>query len=140
MAEALGLAFIRKEVQLQDNLIGTGFAEAPQSGKTRVNYTGEIVQAVGFDEPRVNLNYKVWVPEDWEFDDFNKYDTLGIEGDQDLINKRESITQFSMAKVIEYQMQKVYQSNFSFPFDLQFIHTHNEESSARPHLLFQVNS
>ena len=49
MAEALGLAFIRKEVQLQDNLIGTGFAEAPQSGKTRVNYTGEIVQAVWKD-------------------------------------------------------------------------------------------
>ena len=140
MAEALGLAFIRKDLQLQDNLIGTGFADAPPSGSSRVNYTGEIVAAVGFDEPRLNINYKVWVPENWEFDDFNRYDTLGVEADQDDVNKRESITQFSYATVVEYQMQKVYQSNFSFPFDLQFIQTHSEESSARPHLLFQVNS
>lgn len=140
MAETLGLAFVKKEVQLQNNLIGTGFADAPASGKTRVSYTGEIVSAIGFDQPKLSINYKIHLPELWDFDDFNSYDTLGTTSDLDEINKRESITQFSNAAVIDRDHQQVYESSFCFPFDLQFIHNIEEESSDRPHLLFQVNS
>jgi Meckel syndrome type 1 protein len=140
MAETLGLAYVKKEIQLQNNLIGTGFADAPPSGKSRVSYTGEIVSAIGFDQPKLSIIYQIHVPELWLFDDFNNYDTLGMSNDLDEINKRESITQYSNAHVVDYNHQRVYESSFSFPFDLQFIHDTTEESSERPHLLFQVNS
>jgi hypothetical protein len=140
MAETLGLAFIKKEIQLQNNLIGTGFADPPASGKSRVSYTGEIVSAIGFDQPKWSITYKVHLPELWDFDDYNSYETLGVNVDLDEVNKRESITQFSYANVTDYNHQKVYESNFWFPFDLQFMHDTTQESSERPHLLFQVNS
>lgn len=112
MAETLGLAFVKKEIQLQNNLIGTGFADAPPSGKSRVSYTGEIVSAIGFDQPKLSINYQVFVPELWDFDDFNNYETLGLSTDLDEINKRESITQFSDATVVDYNHQRVYESSF----------------------------
>lgn len=140
MAETLGLAFVKKEILLQNNLIGTGFADAPPSGNSRVSYTGEIVSAIGFDQPKLSINYQVHVPELWSFDDFNSYDTLGISNDLDEINKRESITQFSTANTTMHNHQQVYESSFCFPFDLQFLHNTSEETSDTPHLLFQVNS
>ncbi|CAI2375794.1 unnamed protein product [Moneuplotes crassus] len=140
MAETLGLAFVKKEIQLQNNLIGSGFAEPPPSGSKRVSYTGEIVSAIGFDQPKLSITYKVHVPELWEFDDYNSYETLGIIKDLDEVNKRDSITQFSYANIIDYNHQRVYESSFCFPFDLQFLQDTKEESSERPYLLFQVNS
>lgn len=134
------MAFVKKEIQLQNNLIGTGFADAPPTGKSRVSFTGEIVSAIGFDNPKLSINYQVHLPEQWDFDDFNNYETLGMSSDLDEINKRESITQFSNANVIDYNNQRVYESSFCFPFDLQFIHSEEEETSDRPYLLFQVNS
>ena len=140
MAETLGLAFVKKEVQLDNNLIGSGFAEPPPSGSKRVSYTGEIESAIGFDQPKLAITYKIHLPENWEFDDYNSYETLGMMKDLDEVNKRDSITQYSYAHVIDYNHQRVYESSFCFPFDLQFLHNTKEESSQRPYLLFQVNS
>lgn len=140
MAEALGLAFVKKEIQLQDNLVGTGFADAPPSGTSRVTFTGEIVSAIGFEEAKLCISYQVYVPDGWKFDDFNRYDTLGVAGDVDDINKRESVTQYSTATLVTKEFEEVNESAFSFPFDLQFIHELDEEASARPQILFQVNS
>lgn len=52
------------------------------------------------------------LPELWDFDDYNSYETLGVNVDLDEVNKRESITQFSYANVTDYNHQKVYESNF----------------------------
>jgi hypothetical protein len=53
MAAALGLAFVKKELELRENLITssntTGYADPPPPGKERVTFMGEIVSAVGFD-------------------------------------------------------------------------------------------
>ena len=79
--------------------------------------------------------------ENWEFDDFNTFETLGLVGEESELNIWKSITQFSQATVRQEGDYRVFVSNFSFPFDYQFLRRIDlEAAQARPYLLLQVNS
>lgn len=101
---------------------------------------GEIVSGIGFDSSNICVFYEIQVPEGWKMDDFNDYDTLGLAKDQSSeINRMKSTTQWSEATVRHVDNAKVFVSNFSFPFDYQFLKKRDSDS-ALPHLMFQVNS
>jgi len=63
------------------------------------------------------LFYEMIASENWEFDDFNTYETLGLVGEESEMNIRKSVTQFSSATIRQEGDYKVFVSNFSFPFD-----------------------
>ena len=47
----MGLAFVKKEIELRENLVGTGFNEPPDSKKNyteRIYVSGEILDCEGF--------------------------------------------------------------------------------------------
>lgn len=89
--------FIRKEIELRENLVGSGFLDPPpiskskgkQSADTRVTVLGEIVSASGFNAENLYIYYDTIVGEGWTFEDENEYETVGGARDENSeINKR----------------------------------------------------
>lgn len=72
--------FIRKEIELRENLVGTGFLDPPpfqelnskkanKEADYRVTTIGEIVSASGFNSDRLYVFYDTLVGEGWTFED-----------------------------------------------------------------------
>jgi len=133
--------FIKKEIELRENLVGDGFIEPPATvvynyGKklldkhaeemsTRVTVMGEIVSATGFSTPDTYVMFETLLPEEgWVFEDVNEYEIFGQVRDSTVeYNKRKSVTQISSGRVIptedmEDEDTTKFESHFSFPFDL----------------------
>lgn len=99
--------FIRKEIELRENLVGTGFLDPPaikkhpngqQTADYRITMSGEIVSASGFNESRLYVFYETMVTEGWTFEDQNDYEMYGTVRDDTIeSNKRQSVTQTSDA-------------------------------------------
>lgn len=89
--------FIRKEIELRENLVGTGFLDPPplQKNKSlavadyRVTVVGEIVQASGFNADRLYIFYDTMVTEGWTFEDANDYENYGTVRDDHCENNKE---------------------------------------------------
>lgn len=87
--------FIRKEIELRENLVGTGFLDPPPLHKQtntsdyRVTVSGEIVSASGFNANRLYVFYDTMVTEGWTFEDQNDYEMYGTVRDDTIeSNKR----------------------------------------------------
>lgn len=89
--------FIRKEIELRENLVGSGFLDPPpiqktkgkQTADTRVTVLGEIVSATGFNSESLYIYYDTIVSEGWTFEDANEYEMLGsVRDEQSENNKR----------------------------------------------------
>jgi hypothetical protein len=87
--------FIKKEIQLRENLVGTGFLDPPGAKKTdknqgdvRVTCIGEIVETVGFNAEQTYVFFDTFVPEGWTFEDFNAYETLEPVRDEHAENNK----------------------------------------------------
>lgn len=141
--------FIKKEIELRENLVGTGFIYPPDEKdefNNRVTVMGEIVSTAGFNAEKQYVFYEVMVPEEggWTFEDTNEYETQGTMPEESSeYNKRKSCTQVSAATVEpsdEDPEDTQLVSHFSFPFDFQFLAMQDTCASKRPYLLFQVNS
>lgn len=137
--------FIKKEIQLRENLVGTGFLEPPPRGSdlpNRVTCMGEIVDAQGFDAPKTYIFFETFLPDGWSFEDYNKYETMSVTREDNAeFNKRNSSTHISNASVepTDYDEETIFVSNFCFPFDYQFV-VSDKGMETRPYLLVQVNS
>jgi len=155
------LAPPHRELDLRQNLVGTGFLDIKKGSKeSRVTcmgnkatsiQLGEIVSAIGFQHEKTYCFFETFIPEGWTFEDDNKYETLGVvREDTTEFNKRCSSTHISKGTVEELDGEDVNVSHFCFPFDFQFLV--NEKASKiycllyalsvekRPYLLIQVNS
>lgn len=90
--------FIRKEIELRENLVGTGFLDPPAAAKNQVadyrcTVVGEIVSASGFNADRLYIFYETMVGEGWTFEDSNDYELYGtVRDDTCESNKRKSVT------------------------------------------------
>ena len=125
--------FIKKEIELRENLVGTGFINPPDEKaeyNNRVTVMGEVVSTSGFDSDKQYVFYEVLLPEKggWNFEDYNEYEMqgLGANDEQSEFNKRKSVTQVSTASVEASTdaddpegTQNV--CHFCFPFDYQFL-------------------
>jgi len=97
--------FIKKEIELRENLVGTGFIDPPQTTKKkvtrnrrtvtetespfRVTVIGEIVKATGFNADNTCVFYDTFIPEGWGFEDCNEYEIYGSYRDETVeYNKR----------------------------------------------------
>jgi hypothetical protein len=89
--------FIRKEIELRENLVGTGFLDPPTIQKTskgstadyRATVLGEIVSASGFQASDLYIFYDTLVSEGWTFEDSNDYELYGtVRDDNCEMNKR----------------------------------------------------
>lgn len=136
--------FIKKEIELRENLVGTGFMIPPkvqveraaqqlidrhmEDMNHRVVVSGEIVSTTGFQAPATYIMYQLLLPEQgWVYEDFNDYDLNEAQAEENLdFNKRSSITQIShgvveLADDPEDEDTTKFTSNFCFPFDYQFL-------------------
>ena len=152
-----------REIELRENLVGTGFIEPPQEmlkrvGKKmarqteeemehRVTCLGEIVKATGFQAEDTYIMYDVLLPEQgWIFEDVNEYEMYGVIRDTTVeYNKRNSVTHVSKAKTHfssdpEDGETTTMTSHFCFPFDFQFKAKDSAMEYQRPYILLQVNS
>lgn len=98
--------FIKKEIELRENLVGTGFINPPEEKSdynNRVTVVGEIVSTSGFDAEKQYVFYEILVPEEggWIFEDYNEYEVQGLMAHEETseMNKRRSVTQVSVAGV-----------------------------------------
>lgn len=87
--------FIKKEIELRENLVGTGFIDPPTiersavEGDSRVTVLGEIVQASGFVSENLYVMYDTFVTEGWTFEDNNDYElTSSLRDEHDESNRR----------------------------------------------------
>jgi hypothetical protein len=94
--------FIRKEIELRNNLIGSWFLDPPakyetqdeykrsiQAADYRVTALGEIVSASGFNSDKLYIFYDTMMSEGWTFEDFNDTELYGMtRDDSSEINKR----------------------------------------------------
>ena len=159
--------FVKKEVQLRENLVGAGFLGPPSRKKrdrsgtrglgqsqmqkknvkppVRVTVLGEIVSALDFDAENIYIRYQLFLPPGWAFEDANEFEIAGVlRDDQAEFNKRSSTTQMSKARVEliddEDQIEGTqYVSHFCFPLDFQFL-AEDENMDDRPYLLLEVRS
>jgi hypothetical protein len=82
--------FIRKEIEMRENLVGTGFLDPPsilEQGRTdfrvnRVTAIGEIVSASGFNAENLYIIYETLLTEGWTFEDQNNYELYGSVRDE----------------------------------------------------------
>ena len=98
--------FIKKEIELRENLVGTGFINPPDEKSdfnNRVTVVGEIVQTTGFEAEKQYVFYEVMLPEEggWTFEDYNEYEMQGLGANDETseFNKRKSCTQVSVSNV-----------------------------------------
>ena len=88
--------FIRKEIELRENLVGSGFLDPPstkkskgkQTADTRVTVLGEIVSATGFNAESLYIYYDTIVSEGWTFEDANEYEMFGNVRDEHSENNK----------------------------------------------------
>ena len=88
--------FIRKEIELRENLVGSGFLDPPsiqkskgkQTTDTRVTVLGEIVSATGFNVESLYIYYDTIVSEGWTFEDANEYEMFGTVRDEHTENNK----------------------------------------------------
>lgn len=89
--------FIRKEIELRENLVGTGFLDPPpiqkqngeQTADYRITVIGEIVSASGFNADKLYIFYDTMVTDGWTFEDANDYEMYGtVRDDTCESNKR----------------------------------------------------
>ncbi len=71
--------FIKKELELRENLVGTGFINPPDEKSdynNRVTVMGEVVSTAGFDVDKQYVFFEVLLPEKggWNFEDYNEYE------------------------------------------------------------------
>ena len=78
--------FIKKEIELRENLVGTGFLDPPplkrevdrDTGETvlqsdyRCTVLGEIVETIGFQADNTYIFYETFLPEGWAFEEANE--------------------------------------------------------------------
>lgn len=102
--------FIRKQIELRENLVGYGFLDPPpfyeQNGMLtseadyRVTVLGEITSASGFNADKLYVFYDTFVSDGWTFEDKNDYELYGeVRDESSENNKRKSVTQISQATV-----------------------------------------
>ena len=94
--------FIRKEIELRENLVGTGFLDPPQphdkpgqpgekdweNADYRVTCMGEIVSASGFNADKLYVFYDTLVGDGWTFEDSNDYELYGMIRDENCENNK----------------------------------------------------
>jgi hypothetical protein len=88
--------FIKKEIELRENLVGTGFIDPPaqtdrkaKEATSRVTVIGEIVQASGFDSENVYIMYDTIIGDGWTFEDNNEYElSSSLRDEHDESNRR----------------------------------------------------
>ena len=93
--------FIKKEIQLRENLVGTGFLDPPGSKKTekrnekrgetgdlRVTCLGEIVKTSGFNAEQTYCFFETFVPDGWAFEDSNAYESFDTVRDEHAENNK----------------------------------------------------
>lgn len=82
---------IHREIELRENLITSsntvGYADPPTEDKERITIMGEIVSAIGFEERNLCIFYEMMASENWEFDDFNTFESLGLMGEESELNQ-----------------------------------------------------
>jgi hypothetical protein len=88
--------FIKKEIELRENLVGTGFIDPPpqenrnsKDAVSRVTVLGEIVQASGFESENVYIMYDTFITDGWTFEDNNEYElSSALRDEHDESNRR----------------------------------------------------
>jgi len=93
--------FIKKEIQLRENLVGTGFLDPPpvtkqrlpngtieSRGDFRVTALGEIVKTSGFNAENTYIFYDTFLPEGWTFEDANAYESFDTVRDEHAENNK----------------------------------------------------
>ena len=160
--------FIKKKLELRENLVGTGFLSAPQAARKaasriardaenrqmqeldhRVTVIGEIASATGFAAQSTYIMFQVLLPEQgtWVFEDISVRE-LGdyfSRTEYSEFNKRKCVTQVSCGRIdnaydVEDEDTTKFTSHFAFPFDYQFLAKESCTETERPHIIFQVNS
>lgn len=73
--------FIKKEIELRENLVGTGFLDPPapfnrstKEAVSRITVLGEIVQAAGFEAENIYLKFDTLLSDGWSFEDNSEYE------------------------------------------------------------------
>ena len=150
--------FIKKEIELRENLVGNGFIEPPstvlkkaakqimqeheEDMQHRVTAMGEIVSCRGMSSPNCYVMFEVLIPEDgWIFEDVNEFEIFGVVRDNTVeYNKRQSVTHISQGRVehsedLEDEDSTKFCSHFCFPFDYQFLAKDATIDQTRPYIL-----
>ena len=95
--------FIKKEIELRENLVGAGFLDPPPLSKEmdpdtgeikmqsdyRCTVLGEIVETVGFQAENTYIFYDTFLPEGWTFEESNEQEIFGqIRDEHGEVNKK----------------------------------------------------
>ena len=95
--------FIKKEIELRENLVGTGFLDPPPLQKEinpntgeivmesdyRCTVLGEIVETVGFTAENTYIFFDTFLPDGWAFEESNEQEVFGFVRDEHCeVNKR----------------------------------------------------
>ena len=105
-----------REIELRENLIGTGFIEPPPKTtkkavqkhyenmmnemEHRVTVLGEITKTTGFEAENIYIMFEVLLPSSgWIFEDINEYEMYGVIRDNTVeYNKRSTVTHVSRGR------------------------------------------
>ena len=104
--------YIKKKIELRENLVGTGFLLPPkaldkaakqyaqQLFSHRVTVIGEIASATGFKAQNIYITYHLMLPENgWLFEDENEEPFCYTHDRTSEYNKRSGLTQISSGRV-----------------------------------------
>lgn len=149
-----------KDLNFQQNYVGSMFLKPPDNNFSRVNIFGEISQLSEFSEDSLYLFYEFILPIGWKIDNENDYSLIykTEKMEEENLNKLKSISQISTGyvndKSFSYFKSKDYSiyrgndiknldslsHNFSLPFELELLGHNSILNIMTPKLLVQINS
>lgn len=151
---------IIKDLEFQQNYVGSMFLKPPDGNFSRVNIFGEISHLSEFTADNIYLFYEFILPVGWKIDNENTNSIIYKQEKihQENLNKLKSISQtstgyindktFSFFKSKEYSIFRgndikdldTLTHNFSLPFELELLGHNSILNTITPKLLVQINS
>ena len=151
---------IIKDLEFQQNYVGSMFLKPPEGNFSRVNIFGEISHLTEFTSNNIYLFYEFILPVGWKIDNENTNSIIYKQEKihQENLNKLKSISQTSTGyindKTFSFFRSKEYSifrgndikdldtltHNFSLPFELELLGHNSILNTITPKLLIQINS
>ena len=151
---------IIKDLEFQQNYVGSMFLKPPEGNFSRVNIFGEISHLTEFTSNNIYLFYEFILPVGWKIDNENSNSIIYKQEKihQENLNKLKSISQTSTGyindKTFSFSRSKEYSifrgndikdldtltHNFSLPFELELLGHNSILNTITPKLLIQINS
>ena len=151
---------IIKDLEFQQNYVGSMFLKPPEGNFSRVNIFGEISHLTEFTSNNIYLFYEFILPVGWKIDNENSNSIIYKQEKihQENLNKLKSISQTSTGyindKTFSFFRSKEYSifrgndikdldtltHNFSLPFELELLGHNSILNTITPKLLVQINS